>query len=246
MRQEPAARDNELREPLTLVGLTRTESRIYLALLDSGQSQAGTISRKTGIHRRSVYDALERLIEKGLVSWIKENDERFYLAESPTRLSQIARQHADAVDGILPQLLARHGAKRSKEETRFYRGIEGLKAVLDDQIAVSAPVMVMGAARDASEILRFYLPRYTAARVGKRIRLSLLYAGKRVRQEPIPFSTVRYLPESYATPVSTNIYGDRVAIIVWSTEPVAVLIRNAAIAASYRAWFTLLWKQAAQ
>ena len=48
------------------IGLTGTEAKIYLVLLDLGKAQAGVLSRKTGIHRRSIYDALDRLIEKGL------------------------------------------------------------------------------------------------------------------------------------------------------------------------------------
>ena len=60
-------------EKLVPLGLTNTEAKIYVTLIDLGRAQAGIISRKSGIHRRSVYDALERLIEKGLVSYIKEN-----------------------------------------------------------------------------------------------------------------------------------------------------------------------------
>jgi sugar-specific transcriptional regulator TrmB len=57
-------------------GLTPIEVRIYLVLLEKGSIRAGEITRHTGIHRRNVYDAIERLVQKGLVSYIKTNNRR--------------------------------------------------------------------------------------------------------------------------------------------------------------------------
>ena len=50
-------------EELKQIGLTTNESKVYLALLDLGPSLAGQISRKTGLHRRTVYDTTEGLIK---------------------------------------------------------------------------------------------------------------------------------------------------------------------------------------
>ncbi|HIH23844.1 TPA: hypothetical protein HA251_02310 [Candidatus Woesearchaeota archaeon] len=228
-------------ENITAAGLTRIEARVYTALLEAGRAQAGQISRLTGIHRRSVYDALERLIEKGLASWIKENDERFYLPEDPRQLATIVRAQQDEIDKVLPGLLAAYNSKHEKQETRFYKGVQGLRAVLEDQVREGKPVRIIGAARNANDILKHHLQQYTRQRVGKRLKLYLIYAGER-RKTKVPFGTVRYLPESYATPVSTNVYGDRVAIIVWSEEPIVILIRNPSIAEAYGKYFELLWR----
>ena len=59
---------------LEKAGLTKIESKVYLSLLDLGPSLAGQISKHSGIHRRSVYDALDRLAEKGLISYIVKNN----------------------------------------------------------------------------------------------------------------------------------------------------------------------------
>ena len=74
------------------IGLTKTESKIYLTILEQGSALAGTISQKSGIHRRSVYDAIERLIEKGLVSFITKNNRKWFESVDPNRLLQIADQ----------------------------------------------------------------------------------------------------------------------------------------------------------
>ena len=76
-------------EELKSAGLTDNESKIYLALIDLGPSLAGQISRKTGMYRRSVYDTIEMLIEKGLVSYILQNNRKIFQAANPERLLQI-------------------------------------------------------------------------------------------------------------------------------------------------------------
>ena len=55
---------------LQKLGIAGNEAKIYLILLRSGVSSAGDITKKSGIHRSNVYDALERLKEKGLINFV--------------------------------------------------------------------------------------------------------------------------------------------------------------------------------
>jgi len=231
-------------EELIESGLTRNESKIYATLVDQGKAQAGTLSRKTGIHRRSVYDSLERLIEKGLVSFIKENNKRYYLPSDPKQIKAILEYKQEQVYKILPELEAKFNMIQQKQETLFYRGVQGIKTILEDQINVGKDIFVMGGSRDALQIVKFYLRHYTMKRIKKNILLHIIYAGKHEKAKRIPFSKIKFLPESFASPVATNIYGDNVAIIIWSFEPVAILIKNKEIAKTYKKYFDLLWKTA--
>ena len=63
-------------QELKQAGLTDNESKVYLALIDLGPSLAGQIARKTGMHRRTVYDTIEMLIQKGLIGYIKKNNRK--------------------------------------------------------------------------------------------------------------------------------------------------------------------------
>ena len=51
-------------------GLTEGEIKVYLALLELGSSTTGPIVDKSGISRSIIYQILEKLMEKGLVSFI--------------------------------------------------------------------------------------------------------------------------------------------------------------------------------
>jgi sugar-specific transcriptional regulator TrmB len=227
-------------EALEAAGLTRTEAKLYSALVDLGRAQAGLLSRKTGIHRRSVYDALERLIEKGLVSFIKENEQRFYIPTDPARITDIIEEQRKAVATVLPQLRQKYLERKQKQETVFYRGIEGIKTIFEDQLREGKDVFILNASREAPEQLRRYFPHYQAGRIEKGIRLHMLFAGPDVPALH-PFGEARWLPKEFDTRVSTNIYGDKVAIVIWGPEPIAILIKNKDIALTYRKYFDALW-----
>ena len=57
------------------IGLSEGEITIYSALLDLGKAPVNKIHEKVGIERRNIYDILNKLIERGLVSYINENKE---------------------------------------------------------------------------------------------------------------------------------------------------------------------------
>jgi sugar-specific transcriptional regulator TrmB len=54
-------------EILRKYGLTRYESRAYFSLLLLGETDAGTLSRKSGVPQTKVYWILDNLIDKRLV-----------------------------------------------------------------------------------------------------------------------------------------------------------------------------------
>jgi sugar-specific transcriptional regulator TrmB len=57
----------EIIKILQTLGLKGTESRVYLALLETGKSLAGTIAERAHLHRRNTYDALEQLLQKSSI-----------------------------------------------------------------------------------------------------------------------------------------------------------------------------------
>ena len=65
------------------VGLSQKEIEIYLTLLRAENLTASKIAEKTGIYRPNVYDNLESLIEKGLVSFVISDRVKHFRAEKP-------------------------------------------------------------------------------------------------------------------------------------------------------------------
>jgi sugar-specific transcriptional regulator TrmB len=227
---------------LQTAGLTAIETKIYMAILKEGRSLAGRISRNTGVHRRSVYDSLERLIQKGLVSYIEENNKKYFFAEDPQNFLTMIDQQRKEISTIMPTLQILYTEKKQDRKTTFFRGKSGLKTIFSDQINEGKEVLIIGASLDADKIIKYYFPKYDTERKEKGIWLKMLFTIKNQEKAPkIPFTKIRYLPKNHKGLTATNIYGNKVAIIVWEKEPTAILIQDEAIAQTYREYFESLW-----
>src|SRR3989344_6870829 len=120
-----------MHQELKEAGLTENEAKVYLALLDLGPSLAGQISRKTGLHRRTVYDVTEMLIKKGLLGYILNNNRRLFQASNPQRILEIIHEKENLLQPFINKLNEKYSKTKEKEETNFYKGKEGLKNIFE-------------------------------------------------------------------------------------------------------------------
>ena len=60
------------------IGLTKTEIKLYLALLKLGQSTTTGIVREAQVHASKVYEFLDKLIQKGLVTYVIKANKRYF------------------------------------------------------------------------------------------------------------------------------------------------------------------------
>src|SRR3989344_7655569 len=74
-------------EILRKIGLTDNEISVYLALLEIGSSTTGEIIKKSGLHSSRVYECLEKLQAKGLVSYVIKANRKHFEATNPKRLA---------------------------------------------------------------------------------------------------------------------------------------------------------------
>lgn len=224
---------------LKAAGLTENESKVYLALLDLGPSLAGIISRKTGLHRRTVYDTTEMLIQKGLIGYIMKNGRRTFSASDPKRILDIIKEKENLISPLITELQERFAKTKEKEETNFYKGKEGLKTVFESQLE-EKEILILGASPKAYETLEFYFHWYDKTRKQKNIKARILASSRETKR--IALAEIRYLSEEFSNPTSVNIYGNKVAIILWAKQPYAIVIKSEEIAKGYRNYFELLWK----
>ena len=233
-------------------GLTRNEAKVYLTLLKLGSCLAGEITERSGIHRRNVYDSIERLIEKGLVSFVITNNRKYFTATDPKRFLGIIgeerhylQKKEEDIKKILPELLLDKKLTKRKQDVYFFRGIEGLKFVYDDILRVSKDYIGYGPAEQEG-LLKVYFIHFIEQRKRKKIRANLIYNENARNQKFVrsPLIKVRFLPEQYSSHAALRIYGNKTAILLFSEEPLAILIENKSIADGYRKYFNILWNTA--
>lgn len=233
-----------MKEQLREAGLTENESKVYVSLLELGPSHAGHISRKSGLHRRVVYDTIEMLIQKGLIGYIQKNNVKLFQASNPGRVLELIKEKEQYIKEIMPKMMDMFSKTREKEETNFYKGKAGLKTVFEDQLETGKEILVIGASPLAYEILQFYFKWFDKRRAESKIKTRIIFSSseKKIR---VPYSELRFLPDKYSSPLAVNIYGDKVALILWSKEnPLAIVIKNREISQGYVKYFEFMWKEA--
>ena len=106
-----------MKEQLKMAGLTENECKLYIALLELGPSNAGLISRKSGLHRRVVYDTADMLIRKGLIGYILKNNVRLFQASDPKRVKEMIDEKERIIADIMPKMNELFFKTKEKEET---------------------------------------------------------------------------------------------------------------------------------
>ena len=70
---------------LKTIGLSAGEIKVYNAVLELGISSLQKIHDKVGIDRRNIYDILNKLIEKGLISYTIEKGKKTFQITHPKK-----------------------------------------------------------------------------------------------------------------------------------------------------------------
>ena len=227
-------------ETLKDLGLTEVETRTYLALLENTPCTAGIIIKKTGFHKATVYQTLERLKEKGLASYIKEGKHHLFQAKSPEILLKKLKEKEDNLNKILPELLSK-GQNKGKVSAEIFKGKEGIKTVYRE-ILESKEYLMIGAGIPIKEVLGDYFEQIQLIKKQRKIKAKLLISENR-RGTDFEKSLVgehKYLPKEFEGPVNTLIYGKKIAIILW-VDLIAFVLEGEQASNAYRKYFQVLW-----
>ncbi len=235
-------------EPVLIkAGLTSNESAIYLLLLKSEEAIASDIAKKTNISRPHVYDSINRLIEKGLVSYVIKNSKKYFRAANPEELINYMDEEKDKIENkkkdirkILPDLEKIHKDKKAKTSVEVFEGKEGLKTVLMDIVNYGKNFIAFGATHKFEEVLPVFSKIFVKRREQKKIYGNILVV-KGEKPVKTRMNNYRWIPKEYSMPSSTIIYGNKTATLLWSGI-LGIVIDSKEVADSYRSYFKLLWK----
>ena len=232
-------------EDLHEFGLSNTEAKVYLALLELGKSKAGEITKKSAVNRTNVYDALERLIEKGLVSYVSENNKKVFEAVNPQRLQEILKDKQEKLGKTIEELKERYSKSQKQEDAFVFRGKKGIKSIFEDILNEKKELFAYGAESRFKAMFPFYQKHWNDERTRLKINVKMIYNEKvkaEKKKEHLKFLEMKFLPETYDFPSMIMIYGDRVITIVWLEEPFAFVIKSEEAVKSNMNFFELLWK----
>lgn len=234
------------------IGLSTNEARVYEAMLETGEANVQTISLKSKVHRRNVYDSLSKLIEKGLVSGAFVRGEKNFRPISPSRLLDIIKEKEEKISSIMPSLFTKYNFTESDTDAQMYRGIEGFKTYLSDILKTKKTVYFIGAkAFWLDPRLKHFLPHFEKERkkVGIKFKHIFDYEVKEKKPEILKLvgKPYKFLPKKYSSPTAIDIFGDYVVTFVGVKpgqlyeEPLQFVIKNRILANGYRKFFDFMW-----
>ncbi|MDP3882030.1 MAG: helix-turn-helix domain-containing protein [Nanoarchaeota archaeon] len=233
----------KIEETLAKIGLSQNEIKVYLTLNDHGSMKAGRIAKIAKMDRSSAYNAIQMLLEKGLVSYVLIGKVKWFQAAGPKRILEYVKEQEDDIQSILPELQERHKRNKIEGQVRLFKGIKGVKSVFLDIIRTGKDNFVFGSEGQFSERMPEFAYQFDRMKKEKGIRTKLILRKDR-KEIDSKTSDHKYLPNISESPAVTNIYGDKIAIIIWTDEPEGIIIENAAAAKAYKSYFDSLWKNA--
>jgi predicted transcriptional regulator len=234
------------------IGLTRTEAKTYLALLELGQSTTGTILQQSGLNSGKIYEILESLKRKGLASEITRNGKRFFAAAPPAQLEHFLEQKRAAlvteeqhIKRLLPQLNAIHRERRQPKQIVTYSGFRGIMTAAEqalDDTKPSEEILSLGIS-DVNAWSQTFWNKWEKLRAAKQVTARYILSERGTIYDELKSERgvrVRILPA--LTPVGLDIYGKDKVLILHYQEPVAcTLITDEHTATTFRSYFEVLW-----
>ncbi len=239
-----------MQEILQKFGLGQSEAKVYLALIELGASLAGDITKKANINRSNCYDTLQRLMEKGLVSYVIKANRKYFQAETPQKFLELIKEEENQlknkkkeIKDILPQLLEKSKISAEKTEATIYKGKKGIKSIFED-ILKHKEYWVFGSSGKFKEILGPFFELFQKQVKEKKIKCKLIVSESVRNTEIVTHAETKFLPKSYVTLISTIVYDSKVAIISWTENPIGFLLEDKQTADSYRSYFNFMWNTA--
>ena len=218
---------------LVELGFNKNEAIVLLALLKVGKSDANQIIKATKFHKNIVYDNLEKLIDKGLITFIKEKGRKVFSPKHSDILKNYFQKKEKELNKksqlakeISKEIIKFEKLTPQKQDASISRGIKAIKSFYLNDALKEKEYYILGAPKEGIEIMgEHFWKNHRRKREGEKIK---------------------YFEKDFEPLTETHIQKGIIAIIVWTDEPLLFKIENEQVADSYKKYFDKLWKQAKQ
>ncbi len=238
---------------LKAFGFYSHEIRVYETLLEYGHLNARKVSILSKTPRVTVYQNLQKLIDKGLVKKKEEGKVDTFEAVSPSVLSSIIGLKAQEMEAerfsfeqILPELLSVYAKGMKRPSISFYEGLGGFVKIYDDILNEGQNLDIVASAHKVPEyqnIIQKYKKKQE--KVGIQVRALVPRSNDSTKKRSLSnHKNIKAILENdLLLDGQLIIYGDKVAITHFSGEVSHVLIENKYIAKMFRQIFGFMWQE---
>jgi len=237
---------NELKN----AGLNEPEAKVYLAVLELGETNISRIAKKSGIKRTTTYLVIDALKEKGLVSSYKKRKKTVFIAENPKKIEEKLEERKNAIGKIMPELLSIASLLDKKPVIRFFEGHDGMKDSFKDILKYPDSEVLEwyseSYVHDFSE--EFFSKYFTPRRIKNKIWVRAILPNNEVirklatRNEKELRQIKLINPKKYNIKIEINVYGKNKVSIISFKEEIGLIIESQLIHDSLKNMFELMWE----
>lgn len=236
-------------ELLKQIGLTNREIEVYLNLIKQGESPAAALLKDSSISRTHVYEALNTLIQKGLVSTAIKNYKKYYQAAPPETIliclenkqKQIEKQKTEA-KSLIKQLSEIQNHTTQTPNIKVYEGKEGIKTILMDMIKKpKSELLMFNVTSHFKEMFNYFAEHFFREKIKRHIKSKVIFTEKFEFLDQT--AEKRFMQKEDISPTTTIISQTKVAILFWLERPIGILIESNEAVKEYTHNFNILWKQ---
>lgn len=243
---------------LKQIGLNDSEVKVYFALLELETSTVGPIIERAKVPDSKIYSILEKLKEKGLVSFVIKNNVKHFQASDPKNLitlltekeEEIIKQKKELEETIIPQIEQRRKLTAEKQEATVYESYRGLKSafalILETmEQGEEYRVFMSGEALKEKPVIRFFR-NYHMKRIQKGIKIRLI-SNKTSKETITKHHRYRGMDIRFTEqklPVGAFIFKNHVMTVIWEERPTAFVIKSRKNYEYYKEFFDGMWKSA--
>jgi HTH-type transcriptional regulator, sugar sensing transcriptional regulator len=245
---------------LSTFALRESEKDIFFLLVEHGQLKAGQIAKLTGTNRTSVYDYIENLKRKGLLSETKKGEVGIYSASSPEKIrlvleEQSARLSAATESLVQFQRYYSDKSKLHKPRLAVYEGQEEVRQMMKDLLLYNdITVMAYWPIKSILKTLGDdFVKEFQKKRLNSNIRLKTIWPADQVPDlDKHAFlkpsvdlkREVRIAPRGVKFNLGYIIYGNTVRFLSSSSENYGFTINSYEFAEMMKTQFEMAWEQA--
>ena len=244
-------------ETLKDIGMSKSQIKVYLALLEIGSTKSGEVIKKTGLAGSLVYRVLGELIEKGLASFVIKSKTKYFFATEPVNIMRMWEDRKLRLSELIPDLETIRKKDDEKQEAQVFIGWKGIQTAYNS-IFDSLPkgseyiAFVTGFGERFPERVKNFFQLWHKKRFERNYNAKLIVNkgrkksflemyGEFIKSHPTKYKTKIRYADDFA-PEGITIFGNRVLIATFEEDkPIAVIISSEQIANSFRKTFYLMW-----
>jgi|GEM_PF-1237339 sugar-specific transcriptional regulator TrmB len=243
----------KLKQILESFNFTKAEVDVYFTILKLGESKVGEIIKNSGISSSNTHDCLEKLIKKGIISFILKNNVKHFYPTKPENLKILIKEEQDKLkekeeilESIIPELNSFPKQDAISQGAEIFIGVNGIKNAykkFTDPIIENTESFFFQKV-DKKTIKRIH-DFYT--------KLEMNEEYKHIKQKGIASKEYKkYIDKRKNSPIKMkytnlpipsyiNTYGDKTLFISWTKNPIAFLIKSEEITKTFKDLFQEIW-----